>query len=190
MAVGSSSMVTSPAAPVAYTQADFDRENETFKTIIASFPVPITPAFSETVYEKADGVRCKTAVSCKNPSEMIRMASITYTHYALCTLNSRLLNADFPVERVTERMYKLCMDSLPKAPTELDAERRTEMRRRVINLASSFFGKQLLPIANYLVASGKAASLQEAVCSLVKDENGSFADALACDSVRIVTFKW
>ena len=190
MAVGSSFMVARPAAPVAYTQADFNRENETFKTIIASFPVPVTPVFSETVYEKADGVRLKTDFSCKHSVELVRKASITYTHYALCILNSRLLNADFPVERVTERMYKLCMDSLPKAPTELDSGRRTEMRRRVINLASSFFGKQLLPVANYLVASGKATSLQEAARSLVKDENGSFADALACDCVRAVTHKW
>ena len=190
MAVGSSFMVARPAAPVAYTQADFNRENEAFRILIASSPVPVTPVFSETVYEKADGVRCKTAVSCKNPSEMIRMGSITYTHFALFILNSRLLSAKFPVDRVANTVYEVSMQAIPKAPTELDSGRRTEMRRRVINLASSFFGKQLLPVANYLVASGKATSLQEAARSLVKDENGSFADALACDCVRAVTHKW
>ena len=190
MAVGSSSMVTSPAAPVAYTQADFNRENEAFKTLVISSPIPVTPVFSETVYEKADGVKFKTAVSCKNPSEMMRMASITYTHFAMLALDSFLLRAENPVERDASFVYERCMKMLPKEPTELHAGKRADLRKRIINIACSFFGKQMLCISKYLVASGKAENLQEAARSLVKDENGSFADALACDSVRALTRKW
>ncbi len=197
-----------------YTQADFDIENAAFqKQVCAGLldPEIHDSFFSNTVYDQADQTRlavCYFRWSEKTSSEI----AIRRTHYAIMLLNWFLLDPKCPVNLNARFVHDKIVQLLPKPIEWISDDIRNEMRRRVINVASSWYMSPVMDLVEYLINSKQGNDLKISITEENKEylkraithpiqrdvekvldelfnetSRENFIDAIACEMCRMET---
>jgi hypothetical protein len=187
---------TAPAVQRAYTQVDFERENEAFEKVYTANRIypGLKIYFSEAVYDAADSgtEQCLMSRKSKNP-EYVQL-SLVETHEIIRVLNQCLRD---PLRRLgknpSDQQIQVIYERVMSLSSFLEREQilafnRAGYRRRVHNLVDAFYRLECLKIAKWLVKSRKVASLQDASTLLFDpskllslNPQGSFAEAIGCE---------